>query len=142
MPHNFIFIAFYFSLSKREHSLHASLDALSSDLHIYLFDLEVYFNSLLATLNARDKLREGFFGDSQHSGGTYQMSRVSANHVTSFGTAVPGSPTLASFGYREKVSNLFHWTSQVCLNGQSSLTCRTVTRSPLTSRRSRTTIAK
>lgn len=69
------------------------------------YSIEVYFNSLLATLNARDKLREGFFGDSQQSGGTYQMSRVSANHVTSFGTtvAVPGSPTLASFGYREKV---------------------------------------
>ncbi|KLO07563.1 hypothetical protein SCHPADRAFT_643465 [Schizopora paradoxa] len=48
MPHNFIFIAFYFSLSK------------------------LYINSLLATLNARERLREGL-----GPGGAFSLSHHS-----------------------------------------------------------------
>ncbi|KAH8110200.1 hypothetical protein DFH11DRAFT_1622820 [Phellopilus nigrolimitatus] len=89
MPHNYIFIGFYFSLSK------------------------LYFNSLLATLNARDKLRDSLDKQSHHMGASaYQMPRfvsvgtpsASKQAATSFGTvsASQTSPTHGQFGFMEK----------------------------------------
>jgi len=63
MPHNYVFIGFYFVLSK------------------------LYFNSLLATLNARDKLR----GDQGRDPDSYQMphllSSTSGRQTSTFATS-------------------------------------------------------
>ena len=88
-------------------------------IHIW----KVYFNSLLATLNARGKLQEGFFGDTQHlhQGGAYhcQMSRLTPKQADSFGsTTSPGSPTLGNFKLEEKVwkSYMAHHPKENSLN--------------------------
>lgn len=75
----------------------------------------VYLNSLLAALNARDKLREGFFGGLQHPGGTaaaaagpqpqrIRPSQVSAFLANSFAAAGSAISTKGSVG--EKVSDV------------------------------------
>ncbi|THH00807.1 hypothetical protein EW145_g7026 [Phellinidium pouzarii] len=89
MPDNYVFIGFYFSLSK------------------------LYFNSFLATLNARDRLRDGLSRHANGGGGpgAYQMPRIvsvgspgASKHAASFGTINmgPSSPTREDFGFGDK----------------------------------------
>lgn len=74
----------------------------------------MYLNSLLATLNARDKLREGFFGDSQQSGGLagpYQMRpQMDAILANSLHGPLSGPAMTAYDGFGEKVT-LAHFMS-------------------------------
>ncbi|KAL5483634.1 hypothetical protein ACEPAI_8866 [Sanghuangporus weigelae] len=86
MPHNYIFIGFYFSLPK------------------------LYFNALLAMLNARERLREGSSNSgSSGGGGAYRLPRIlsvsspgTTKHAGSFGTVVPASPARNEFNIGDK----------------------------------------
>ncbi|KAH8110201.1 hypothetical protein DFH11DRAFT_814143 [Phellopilus nigrolimitatus] len=80
MPQNYVFIGFYFSLPK------------------------LYFNSLLATLNARDRLRESINNNSHNMGASaFQMAPFStlspSKQGASFGTI--SAPTYGHFGFRQ-----------------------------------------
>ncbi|KAL5532458.1 hypothetical protein ACEPAF_6028 [Sanghuangporus sanghuang] len=70
MPHNYIFIAFYFCLPK------------------------LYFNALLAMLNARERLRDGL-SNGGSGASSYRVSHIAS---TSINLPVASKETTASFG--------------------------------------------
>lgn len=113
MPNNYIFMGFYFSLSKRmRHSF-----TFIPQYEVRSLNFAVYFNSLLATLNARDLIRDGkttrSLGTySASSGvGAYPMPRIvtigsASGAMKSLASSPPSSPVRGEFNFMEKVRSL------------------------------------
>lgn len=74
MPNNFVFIAFYFILPKRAYPAFSPAAKKSPDYSVS----PVFLNSLLATLNARDKIRN-------YGTGTGGVVSIPLNSVISSG---------------------------------------------------------
>ena len=97
MPHNYIFIGFYFSLPKRKtKARQITLERSNTQV--------VYLNALLAMLNARGRLRDGLTNE-----GAYSMPRPlnvgfpgrDTKHSTSFGAVNVAPATSACNGFRK-----------------------------------------